>query len=68
MKNRIVKEEMDLLARYREMERKAHEKMEKMTVEQRKRNLEDVLFEYSTRQLTKELLDELDALINQQDC
>ena len=64
----MVKKEVELITRYGEIERKAHEMMQKMTDPQRIRELEDALFECSKKTLTKELLDELESLINQQEC
>ena len=63
-KTQVVKKEMNLITRYGEIERKAHE----MTDPQRIRELEDALFECSRKTLTKELLDELESLINRQEC
>lgn len=67
-KTQAVKKEMNLITRYGEIERKAHEKMQKMTDPHSIRELEDALFECSKKTLTKELLDELESLINQQEC
>lgn len=67
-KTQVVKKEVELITRYGEIERKAHEMMQKMTDPQRIRELEDALFECSKKTLTKELLDELESLINQQEC
>lgn len=67
-KTQVVKKEVELITRYGEIEGKAHEMMQKMTDPQRIRELEDALFECSKKTLTKELLDELESLINQQEC
>ena len=67
-KTQVVKKEAELITRYGEIERKAHEMMQKMSDPQRIRELEDALFECSKKTLTKELLDELESLINQQEC